>query len=204
MFGRGALCSSRKLPAGSCGKGSMQYPREGESEAYRPGQPGSAVSVLLVVAVVFFEVVAVRSGRGTEAVVRTRAAGGGADVLLAEAVEGVAGDREAAADGRDAFALVEAVDDLAAVGDQGFHLGVAALTASELHAPLAAQGQGFARAHGDEVALDLGDQPECEAEHLAVERVVERIAVLGAVEAYLLFEQPAYDSHNLGERAAQS
>ena len=53
-------------------------------------------------------------------------------------------------------------------------------------------------------ALDLGDQPEGETQHLAVDRVVERVALFGRVEIDLLLEAFTHDRHNVGERSAQT
>ncbi len=105
----------------------------------------------------------------------------GAEVLFAEAVEGVARHAVFAADGRYAVSSVQHADDLAAVVDELLEFGVAAFAASQNDALFAPQGQRFARAHGNKVAFDLGHEAEGEAEHLAVDRVVENAVVFGAV-----------------------
>ena len=72
------------------------------------------------------------------------------------------------------------------------------------HAFGAAEGEGFLGAEGDEVALDFGDQAECEAEDLAVDGVVEAVTFLGGVDVDAFFEACAHYGHDVSEVPAQA
>ena len=89
--------------------------------------------------------------------------------------------------------------------DDGTHVWLNArtkLTLPEAFGPT--QRQRLAGAHGDQVALDFGHEPEREAEHLAVDRVVEGVLLLGGVQVDSALEAFAHDSHDVGERPAQA
>ena len=79
---------------------------------------------------------------------------------------------------------------------QKLHLHVAALAAAHVLAFGFAKGHRLARALGDKFMLDLGGQSECEAQHLAVDAVVEDIAVFGAVNLDLVIDAVFHDLHN--------
>ena len=88
--------------------------------------------------------------------------------------------------------------------DEEAQFGDAPLAASQGHPFGLAQGQRLFGSHRDEVAFDFGHKAEGKAEHLAVDGVVEGIAVFGRVDGDLLLEASAHDGHDFGEGTAQS
>lgn len=82
-----------------------------------------------------------------------------------------------------------------------FH--AAALAAPERHTVRTPRRQGLLRPHRDQAALDLGNQSEGEAEHLAVDAVVEGVTLLRAEEPDVAPQALLHDRHDLGQRPAQ-
>ena len=109
-----------------------------------------------------------------------------------------------AADVADGAVFVQHFDHGGPVFDEHLQFGVASLFPSQDHAFGPTQRQRLAGAHGDQVALDFGHEPEREAEHLAVDRVVEGVLLLGGVQVDSALEAFAHDSHDVGERPAQA
>ena len=125
-------------------------------------------------------------------------------VFPAECVVDRARDVEGTADMVHCASLPEHGGNLVAVVDQDALLDVAALWPADVYAFGPAQGEGLFGAHGHQVVLYLGHQSECESEDFAIDAVVERVTVFGAVEDDVFFEAPAHDGHDLGEGAAQA
>lgn len=118
-------------------------------------------------------------------------------------MERIARDAERLADRRNGIPLAEPPENLLPVFAQDALLHAASLAPAQHNPFAAAQGERLLGAHRDQVAFDFGHQPECETEHLAVDAVVEGIAVFGAVEDDLPPQAQPHDGHDLGERAAQ-
>lgn len=123
--------------------------------------------------------------------------------LPAEAVERIARKLVAAADLRHRAVFVEHADHCQTVLGQHVELRETPLAAPQ-HNPLGlAARQGLLGAHRYQVALDLGHQSERETQHLAVDRIVECVSLLGRVEVDLLLQAPPHDRHDVGECPAQ-
>lgn len=101
--------------------------------------------------------------------------------------ESVLGDVEAAADFPDREIVSYHVKNRLHVADEEIVFRAAALAAAENHTFGTTQGQGLLGAHRYQVALDFGHEAEGEAQHLAVDAVVEHVALLGRVEHYAFF-----------------
>lgn len=117
--------------------------------------------------------------------------------------ERVPGKVVAPANVADGFPLVKHADDGRPILNQNIHFRVAARTTSQYHTLGLAQGQSLARTHGDQIAFDLGNQPESETQHLAVDRIIERVLFLGRVKANSLAEALPHNTHQVGHRPAQ-
>lgn len=118
--------------------------------------------------------------------------------------EGIPRKGIAAADLAHRTVGIQHADDLVSVVDQYIIFGVAALAPSENLPFGLAQGQRLLGPHRNQVALDLRDEPEGETEHLAVDAVVEDVALLGRVEVDLLLQAFSHDGHDVGQRPAQA
>lgn len=94
-------------------------------------------------------------------------------------------------------------DNDAPVLDKHIRLGVAAFLASEYGSFGFSQSESFFRPQRNQVVLYLRYKPEGEAEHLAVDGVVERVAFLGRVQVNALFQTLAHDGHDVGQCPAQ-
>ena len=105
---------------------------------------------------------------------------------------------------RDRTSAVHHYGDFASIVEQESEFGICAFLSAQRYSLLASEGQRLFRAQGDEVSFEFGDESECEAEHFAVDGIVEGIMILGAVEMHLSFEQFADDGHDVRERAAQT
>lgn len=104
----------------------------------------------------------------------------------------------------DAASVVQRADNLRPVVYEPLQFGVTAFAAAENDTLFLSQFESFARAHRYQIALQLGHKSESKAKHFAVYRVVERVAVFGAVKTHFFFQQLADDVHNVHQRAAES
>ena len=108
------------------------------------------------------------------------------------------------ADLPDGFSLAKHFDDVEPVLDQHIHFRITSRTTPQHHALGLTQRQRLARTHGDQVTLDFGNQSERKAQHLAVDRVVEGVLLLGGVEFDPLPQALSHDGHQIGHRPAQA
>ena len=103
---------------------------------------------------------------------------------------------------RDRMPLPQHPDNGRTVLDQHVVLGIGPFSASEHHALGTAQRQSLLRPHRDQIALDLGHQSEGKTQHLAVDRIVEGVSLLGREEVDPFLEALAHDRHHIGQRPA--
>lgn len=82
----------------------------------------------------------------------------------------------------DGLSPVEHCDNGLPIFNQYVQFGITSVTASQDHPLGTPQRQCLARPHRNKIALNLRDESESEAQHLAVDRIVERIALLGRIK----------------------
>lgn len=105
---------------------------------------------------------------------------------------------------RDRRSLFEQLQYSFFVIDQPLQLDPAADRSSDAYPLRFFERQRLFRAQRDQIVFDFRHQPESERQHLAIDIVIERIAVLGAVNHDLFFHADIEDRHNIQQRAAQA
>lgn len=104
----------------------------------------------------------------------------------------------------DGLSPVEHCDNGLPIFNQYVQFGITSVTASQDHPLGTPQRQCLARPHRNKIALNLRDESESEAQHLAVDRIVERIALLGRIKVDSPLQAFAHNRHNVRKRSAQA
>ena len=91
--------------------------------------------------------------------------------------------------------IAEHLSNLILVVFQDVHLGAETDLAPELLALGLAQRECLLSSHRDQVPLDFRNEPECKAQHLAVDAVIEAIFLLDRVYVYAFFHALPHQCH---------
>ena len=104
----------------------------------------------------------------------------------------------------DGLSPVEHCDNGLPIFNQYVQFGITPVTTTQDHPLGTPQRQRLARPHRNKIALDLRDESESKTQHLAVDRIVERIALLGRLKVDSPFQAFAHNRHNVRKRSAQA